>query len=1489
MIQYKLAIGQPNDKYEQEADRVADQVMRMPEPGSVAWRITHPGQAPAVQRVCAECEDELQIQTKAIASAITPLVQKQAEVEEEQIIQAKENSGQSPSVTPTLEAQLNASRSSGQPLPKQTRSFMESRFGHDFRQIRIHTNLSSDQMNRSLNAQAFTHQHNIYFKSGKYRPESNVGKHLLAHELTHVVQQSALNPPVQQLQRDPESAAPPSPTTSPTSPTNPASAGLSVSMGGLSFLPAAQSVFRSGAKVRQAFEIVLARLVGSQYTVELVDELYPQLVAAGWSGLGTLAGDATEGEEITLFTIPLQESLQIIVWLENVKNLQVRLTSSQRDLLSYGIAASSAWQDMNLPDIAREIDTPFPQWYNETLFQQQIAGNIRLLRQYIDAVMAYRTERSAGNRQLVINALTEIAIEFEYASAILEAIRADSTLIDHEVYQLLWPSPQPEGSTPPLPPVMASPNSPPNPAIASSFLSFVHSQSSLATQSFTQTSARQELMDRFARFLGRSLTSTPGGDQQVTETPATANTPPLESRLHVSPPLSGAPGGAQFEASAVADYRFMMQILFPDVFTAFTSYYFEWNYVRVPDEQIGTSVNIDDLESQQPSFGSVATRRFGRAGQYAVEDVQTLFSELGPAGIGAVSLVAANAILRFIGTGIRLGFELITMPNSEKSIAFPEPGVYLVRSKAIPYQTDEAELVRPPSVAFQPVIVRNPTEIVEDRVQQDAAAAMRDFERMQELRGLLAEPVSYTNEAELRQELDRLERALSSVGGSLDVQREQLVEYLRSLPEGTDAQRQAQRQLEQLDALIALRRTRAEDRDITGAEPLIASFISDDGRSIRLTMEAVFQSATDDGVTYWVSDLTTANSSQETSIGSDRAAAIMNAIENILRGYAGYGRGQVSVRIDGQTHTRRITASLGSLFNEALENVTLALSLAVVAAAPFTGGASLALLLPIGAVGAIPSAYRLINRSIDDTLRFDMATVMDVVNLLGGFVGLAHAATPMRMVNVGRAFMIMGLGADGLGMLLIPVGIVSQIAELEGLPPGERAARIMEILGQAMLNVGIIVGGALAQRARQRQMESSRHSSTPDTESSTSLETPQGGNIREQSGALDSRGSSGVSTSDGRGRLRVNSEGQLVRCSSPCTELRVLYAQEIADNPILQERLDRVENHLQNADPSDYRVISRLYSELSSLESALQGLQHIRLRTLTPAKAEFPGHVSTLDQIEFALSYTHPTEPALSRPRSDMAEVINEVAQLQTQENLVTSFEVWLDRASGSANRVVTDSTNPSASAAVREAALDIHRLIGEVHEARRLAYEYANSPDTTIRFLEESVDPATGEKIPGFDLAVQIRHLDGTTTTERQTDVFRESRDIAGASVLDRGILHGADKRQRIIDKTGSAPSGNVESTVQINWPPSGQVGNRIYQPDGEYEFVGSGGQTHTPGSGGQTHKLVDDILRRLNGSGWSEAPRAAQIDAVSIIDQNGNLIWRFRNNTPGTLGGWK
>ena len=149
-VQAKLMVGQPNDRYEQEADRVADMVMRMSE----------------------------------------PQVQRQLE-EEEEFVQTKGHIGQTPEVTPAIEYRIQTLRDGGQPLRESVRAFFEPRFGFDFSQIRLHTGTRATNAARELNAQAFTIGQDIYFDDSYYQPNTKQGQQLLAHELTHTIQQGS--------------------------------------------------------------------------------------------------------------------------------------------------------------------------------------------------------------------------------------------------------------------------------------------------------------------------------------------------------------------------------------------------------------------------------------------------------------------------------------------------------------------------------------------------------------------------------------------------------------------------------------------------------------------------------------------------------------------------------------------------------------------------------------------------------------------------------------------------------------------------------------------------------------------------------------------------------------------------------------------------------------------------------------------------------------------------------------------------------------------------------------------------------------------------------------------------------------------------------------------------------------------------------------------------------------------------------------------------
>src|SRR5919202_17632 len=187
-FQTKLIVGAPGDKYEQEADSMAAQVMSMSTP---------PGNSGLVQRQ-GDVENEPSVQRSPLADSITPLVQRKLEKQEE-AIQPKsllQRAAKSNTFAGSdLESKLTLSKGGGSPLPANVRSFMEPRFGTDFSSVRVHTDSTAIQMNKELGAQAFAHGNNIYYGAGKSPGISD----LTAHELTHVVQQTG----ARKLQRKP--------------------------------------------------------------------------------------------------------------------------------------------------------------------------------------------------------------------------------------------------------------------------------------------------------------------------------------------------------------------------------------------------------------------------------------------------------------------------------------------------------------------------------------------------------------------------------------------------------------------------------------------------------------------------------------------------------------------------------------------------------------------------------------------------------------------------------------------------------------------------------------------------------------------------------------------------------------------------------------------------------------------------------------------------------------------------------------------------------------------------------------------------------------------------------------------------------------------------------------------------------------------------------------------------------------------------------------
>jgi hypothetical protein len=158
-LQAQLTINQPGDRYEREADQVAEMVLRMPEPG----------------------------------------VQRQPLEEEEEELQMKE-AGPSPVPATAPPIVQSVIRTPGHPLDVGTRASMEPRFGADFGSVRVHTDAQAAESAQAINARAYTVGRDVVFGAGQYAPGTGAGRRLLAHELAHVVQQE--NSSVRTVQRD---------------------------------------------------------------------------------------------------------------------------------------------------------------------------------------------------------------------------------------------------------------------------------------------------------------------------------------------------------------------------------------------------------------------------------------------------------------------------------------------------------------------------------------------------------------------------------------------------------------------------------------------------------------------------------------------------------------------------------------------------------------------------------------------------------------------------------------------------------------------------------------------------------------------------------------------------------------------------------------------------------------------------------------------------------------------------------------------------------------------------------------------------------------------------------------------------------------------------------------------------------------------------------------------------------------------------------------
>jgi hypothetical protein len=979
----------------------------------------------------------------------------------------------------------------------------------ELRSVRIHTDHAAHDAALALGTHAFAIGSDMYFASGRFAPATSVGDRLLLHELLHVVRNADCFEPVI-FRNDGADPGPPA-----------TSISIAVSLDGMT-LDFGLATYSAGRTRMQFLGLILRRLLGPEYQDGLEQRVLPAwqrlLATANLHVINALSETSTApaGRRIGQHFVRGAGALLLIHVLEQEFGLRVGISDSQRELLRLGVASASAFE---------QIREHLPVWYTPFMFRRQMAAHAGLLRRW--AAVEHSADQHAKDDVIdaifgelfgPIEILEKVRLDFEIANEMLREQPGDDVMTRanrrdaYAGYISLW-----NVSIAPGQPLTQAPQPVVrNPSHAVGFLNFVHTQPRLMEQAFAANAhdVLVTLVARFGRFTLR-LARAERGDERLMNRPGRANAPAWDADLSSSPPLQPP----LYDAALETDHAFTMQLRFAHWTDAFAMYRYRWEFMRVPDGPTGDEVpDMTVAAGQRPDRGTVLDTRLARARRYNAADIERVRRRLGGVefGTGVGDLVRLNNALRVVGVYIRDFTERITDPRYTARMVFPEAGIYVVRCRAQPILEGDEEIVRMPSVALVPVVARDPDEMAVSRVQEARQTEFQARLRLAEIQALLASPFPPDNVASLQVEVEELHNFLIEPGDALERHRAVLDRQIRLLERrqtlrrriaelssseqpdhsaitalrrqlaeigGTTASPFEERELRNLrsrrntlsDMIVTrdARRSRA-GRHATRSTPH-ATFVSDLGSTIALALEVWDRGVVDGRYEVFISDLTTPDSGEAVGtsliagVRDPHAAAVLNGLRELLETSSDYGRGRVVIYVGNAIHTIPIAAGTGRLLSEALESGVTVLSLAAIVAAPFTQGASLYLLLPLGAVGAVPSAYRIYQRHAESRLRMDLAAVMDVVNVVAGVVGLAHAATPLRMVRMGRVLMVTGIGADGAGILLMGAGVVAQLDELRHLPEHERAARMLEIIGNAMLQIGIQAGGMIAHARYQGQ------------------------------------------------------------------------------------------------------------------------------------------------------------------------------------------------------------------------------------------------------------------------------------------------------------------------------------------------------------------------------------------------------------------------------------
>lgn len=835
---------------------------------------------------------------------------------------------------------------------------------------------------------------------------------------------------------------------------------------------------------QQAMAMWIRSLVGDAYKPLLVVEI-TEALGISIQGLEGLAGvdEKPGGERGGFGTTTPALGLEVVRWLQ-ARNLTILLDDTRLRRLEHAVAVELAWTtvfaqtphattDVVLTKVSRAPDTHRHAWVNQAVFTDiawSLGPRVEALRVAMLAFEAKPGEAGSPEFDARAKAMEKLWEAFNRGADPLHEIFLDRSLHRHPGFAFLFP----ELVTKPAPGANGH-------AARVRFIEVCHVRYPALAAAVADRDgplaaiSRKELLDRFAADFKILVDLAPihgEGQDPLQYAIAEANAPPFASSLRIAPAGPMLPSGAELgaEMSVRADH-----------WLSLWDYRYSWDLLRI---------DPDGMHDTGTSGGRMLLRRLAREGSYTWTDFQRLRDEMtstyGQPGLGAVSMSVALGLLRIAGTIIKDIFRAIFERPYEKSLVLPAPGFYVLRCSAGDPDSSGA-LVRVPSVAYQLLFIVEPKQLAETL----ADAALTDL-RKQAIQ-LATEQLRIAIGVLEGEELEEATRAVEQLTAIADgsgaalyaLQRKNLeraladTNVLNAAAGGADkARKDIKARIDEIDRIVGQRATNLA-RAVGTPYRVIAILVTDLGSTLHLMVEAKDVENAAGTATVHVVDSTAKHSGWEQRTAATRSLAIRDALLSLLQNkVTGYGRGYCTILVptNGVTGigahdklTFRVNLDSASLMTELLEGSALVAGLIALLLAPFTAGASLALLIPFGIIGAIPSAYRLIKRNEEGTFAWDMETAMDIVNIASAVLGISQTGTTaLRFTRMATIFKIAGHGTDATGIILGKVQFFEEleaIASDESMLPAQRRLAMTMAVANTLLQDGIQIGHMMAMHA----------------------------------------------------------------------------------------------------------------------------------------------------------------------------------------------------------------------------------------------------------------------------------------------------------------------------------------------------------------------------------------------------------------------------------------